>query len=77
MTGYDKKSVELSHRSSQPVAITLQVDIDGTGLWVTYQTFRIEPDEAVQYEFPTAFSACWIRAISDRDTKATVTLTYQ
>jgi hypothetical protein len=77
MTGYDKKSAEFSHRSSRQVTITLQVDIDGSGLWGDHRSFKIEPGEVFAYEFATGFSACWIRAVSDRDTKATLTLTYQ
>ena len=38
MTGYDRKSVELSHKSPDTINITLEVDIDGTGLWVPYTT---------------------------------------
>ena len=77
MTGYDRKSLELSHHSTQPVTITLQVDIDGTGLWVDYRAFQVEPNKTLTYQFPTGFSACWVRAVSDRDTKATLTLIYR
>jgi hypothetical protein len=77
MTGYDRKSVELSHRSANPVNITLEVDIDGTRLWVPYKTFSIKPDASVRHTFPDGFSAYWIRAASDTDTTATVQIEYR
>ncbi len=77
MTGYDKKHVKLFHQSSESVSITLQIDIDGNGTWVAFRSFVVEPDQVVDYEFPTGFSACWVRAVSDRDTEATLTLKYQ
>ncbi len=77
MTGYDRKNVELSHHSSERVTIKLQIDIDGKGTWVDYQSFTIEPAEVINHEFPIGFSACWVRAVSDRNTKATVKFTYR
>lgn len=77
MKGYDQMSVTMSHGSSQPVNITLEVDIDGTGLWVKYNSFEVPVGQPVQHSFPPEFSACWVRAISDSNTKATVQLTYR
>lgn len=77
MTGYDRKSVALSHESTSDIKITLEVDIDGTGLWVPYKTFPVKPDETVRHTFPDGFSAYWIRAISDTDAYATVQFEYR
>jgi hypothetical protein len=77
MTGYDQKSLELSHRSSTSVTFKLQVDIDGSGLWVDYREFPVAAGKTVAYQFPTGFSACWVRAISDQATNATLTFTYK
>lgn len=74
MTGYDRKSVRLSHQSSQSVTFTLQIDITGTGLWVNYRTFKAPPGEVVSHDSPAGFSARWIRAVSDQDVIATVLL---
>jgi hypothetical protein len=76
MTGYDRKSVLLSHRSAVPVRITLQVDLTGEGLWVDYQSFMPAPRTSLRHDFPAAFSAYWIRAVTDADTMATVQLKY-
>lgn len=77
MTGYDEKNMSLSHKSKEPVTVTLQVDIDGEGLWVDYQTFEVPPGKTIAHEFPKGFSACWIRAVSNRDATATVVLNYE
>jgi hypothetical protein len=77
MTGYDRKRVELSHASQHPIEITLEVDIDGTGLWVPYATFTVEPDETVDHAFPDGFCAYWVRAVAGSDTTATVQLEYR
>jgi hypothetical protein len=77
MTGYDQKSVRLSHAADHAVRISLEVDLTGTGLWVKYHDFTVPPAETVTHRFPAAFSACWIRAVSDTDTQATVDFEYR
>lgn len=74
MTGYDRKSVRIE--AEKEATIELQIDVDGTGLWMPYESFTVGPDSAVDHEFPVGFSAYWIRAVSDRDTVATVQFTY-
>jgi hypothetical protein len=75
MTAYDKKSVELS--ATNAARISLEVDIDGTGLWVPYKTFELEAGKAVAHTFPEGFSAYWVRATSDTATTATVWFKYE
>lgn len=75
MTAYDKKSVELAATSA--VSITLEVDIDGTGLWLPYETFELKAGEPVTHDFPEGFSAYWVRATSDADTNSTAWFTYE
>ncbi|MCG8649441.1 MAG: sulfatase, partial [Pirellulales bacterium] len=77
MTGYDKKSVRMSHQSSQNVTFTLQVDIDGTGLWCDYRSFQVEAGQEVAEEFPEGFSACWVRVVCDQDTTASCLFRYR
>ncbi len=77
MLGYDDKSFELSHQSSEVIEFTVQVDITGMGAWADYQSYRVAPGEALSERFPAGFSANWVRLISQRDTKATATFTYR
>jgi hypothetical protein len=74
MTAYDNKRVELT--SSKAATITLEVDVDGTGLWVPYKSFRLDTATPVHHIFPAGFSAYWVRAVSDTDTVATILFTY-
>ena len=75
MTGYDRKSTTIS--STDHTTITLEIDIDGTGLWVPYKGFGLEPGKTIAHEFPEGFSAYWIRATSSNATTATVTFMYE
>jgi hypothetical protein len=75
MTGYDKKTATL--RSSADARVTLEVDIDGTELWVPYKTFELKTGETVRHTFPEGFSAYWVRAVSSADTVATVLFSYE
>lgn len=77
MTGYDHKSVRISHDHSEPVSITLEIDIDGNGLWVKYKSFQVPNETTIRHEFPNQFSACWVRAVSDADVSATVQFEYR
>ena len=74
MTAYDKKSVELS--AVDATTITLEVDVDGTDLWVPYESFAIKAGETVSHTFPEGFSAYWVRATSAHDTTATAWFKY-
>jgi len=75
MTGYDEKSVEFT--SSVDAKFTIEVDIDGTGVWGGVETVSVQAGEALTYTFPEGFSAYWVRVKSDTDTKATALFTYQ
>lgn len=77
MTGYDQKHLTLSHTSKEPVQITIEVDIDGTGLWIAYRTFEVKPGEPLQHTFPVGFNAYWLRAKSAQATTATAQLDYK
>jgi hypothetical protein len=76
MTGYDRKRLTLSHTASELVTIRVQVDITGDHHWTTYGEFTVQPGQPVEYKFPAAFSAYWVRAVADRDTTATAIFHY-
>jgi hypothetical protein len=77
MTGYDRKRVELSHQSPEPVTFALEVDITGRGLWKTYDELTVEPQEVRMHEFPVGFAAHWVRLSVDRDCRATALFVYE
>lgn len=74
MTGYDRKAFDIS--VSEAATIRLEVDVDGTGLWIPYKSFSLKEGETFSDRFPEDFSAYWVRAVSDRDTTATVVFEY-
>ncbi|MCS7469992.1 hypothetical protein NZK35_25360 [Stieleria sp. ICT_E10.1] len=77
MKGYDQKTVTISHGGSKPVRITLQIDLDGNGRWVNHHRFDVPVGEPLRHEFPKGFSACWIRAVCNTETSATVQFDYR
>jgi len=77
MTAYDKKSLSLNHQSKEPVSFHVQVDLTGSGDWVTYKTIEVPAGETVDYTFPDAFTAYWVRTVADRDTTASAQLLYE
>jgi len=75
MTGYDRKSVTVSAESD--AKITLEIDVDGTGLWVPCKAFELKAGSPAKHLFPDGFSAYWVRAVCSVDTTATVTFRYE
>jgi len=76
MTGYDKKTVQLSHDSAEPVTITLEVDV-GDKRWVAYQSITVPPGQTVTHTFPAGYQAHWIRTLANKPCKATATFVYE
>lgn len=75
-TGYDRKSIELSHDAESMVSVTVEADYSGTGQWVPYRTFEVPAGRKIEHRFPDAFGAYWVRVTADRDCRATAQLTY-
>ncbi len=76
-TGYDRKRLTLSHAGNVPVTIRVEADFTGTGVWAEIVKLTVPPDMPVEYSFPDAFGAYWLRFIADQDTTATATLVYE
>jgi hypothetical protein len=77
MTGYDRKRVRLSHQSARPVTFRIEVDLDGNGLWRSYQSFDVPDGKPVEHTFPAGFAAYWVRAVASAPTTATVEFIYE
>jgi hypothetical protein len=76
MTGYDRKRVSLSHDAPEPVFMRLQVDVSGSGLWVTCNQIEVPARKTVQHKFPDAFGAYWVRVVANKDARATAQFAY-
>jgi len=77
MTGFDRKTVDLSHDAGGEVAFTIEVKFTPAGAWQTYQTVRAPAGETVQHVFPTGYSAHWVRIRADKACKATAWFVYE
>ncbi len=75
MTAYDEKSAVLS--ASEDCTITLEVDVDGTGLWMNYRSFQVSKGQSPDHTFPDGFSAYWVRATASVDAIASVQFSYR
>lgn len=67
MTGFDDKSLHLTHEADETVSFTVGVDVLGDGSWRTYQTISVSPGEYVHHEFSEGFGAHWVRLRSTVD----------
>jgi hypothetical protein len=77
LRGYENRTLNLSHDSSQSVKFQVEVDIMGDGDWLRYQSFDVKPGAATKHQFPAAFSAYWLRVKADTACKATAELVYE
>ncbi len=77
MWAYDKRTLRLSHDATRAVKFRVELDLDGTGLWVTHQTLEVQPGNARTYQFPDAIAARWLRVSTDADCTATAQLIYE
>lgn len=75
MTGYDRKKLTLE--ASEAVDVSIELDVTGDGNWQTYKQLELKPGSAVEYAFPDALSAYWIRFTANKDCTASAILEYR
>lgn len=76
MTGYDRKTLTLSHDASSAVPFVLEVDITGRGTWVAQDRWIIPPGREHVISLPDALSAYWARMRCDVDCRASAIFVY-
>jgi len=76
MTGFDKKTLHLSHDSDGFVSFKVEVDFLGDGSWKTYGTVTVDPNGYKPLVFPDGFSAHWVRITANKACKATAHFMY-
>ena len=77
MWGYDKRTLSLSHDSKEPVSFQIETDLTGTGMWVTFQHWVVQPNETRDVVFFEDWQARWVRVSADKDCTATAQLKYE
>ncbi len=73
--GYDERKLKL--RASEPVTIKVEADLTGDGLWVTHKSFAMSPGKTIEYKFPGAFQARWLRFTADGSARVTAQMEYR
>lgn len=77
MWAYDQRTLTLSHDQNVRVSFHLELDLTGTGLWVTYKHQEVAPGEKTALNFPPAIQARWLRVTADKACIATAWLKYE
>jgi hypothetical protein len=76
-TGYDRKSIAVSHKGGEVISFRIELDVTGEGDWVLYQNLDVKPGATASHEFPAACQAYWIRLVPAAATTATARLEYR
>ena len=74
---YDKKTLTLSHKGTQTVTFSVEIDPTGNNNFMKYHEFRVEPGKTFTFQFPEGFHGRWIRFRTDTNVNATAWLEYQ
>ena len=75
--GYDRRSLTLEHDQNVPVYFRVELDLTGTGVWVTWQHREVSPGEQARLEFEPAVQARWLRVTASDACTATAWLKYE
>lgn len=77
MWAYDQRTLTLSHDQNEPVSFHIELDLTGTGLWVTHKNHEVSPGEETALIFDPAIQARWLRVTADKACAATAWLKYE
>jgi hypothetical protein len=77
MWAYDQRTLTLSHDQNEPVSFHIELDLTGTGLWVTHKHHEVSPGEETALTFDPAIQARWLRVTADKACAATAWLKYE
>jgi hypothetical protein len=77
MWAYDQRTLTLSHDQNEPVRFHIELDLTGTGLWVSYKHYEVSPGEETALTFEPAIQARWLRVTTDKACAATAQLKYE
>lgn len=76
MTGYDHKTVRLSHDRSEDVEFIIEIDYMADDTWHIYNTIMVPAGQEIIHTFPEGFNAHWVRVKVNLDCKATAWFSY-
>jgi hypothetical protein len=76
MYGFDRKSLHIWHDQPTDVVFNIEVDVAGNGEFRSYAKKTVKPGEYMHHEFPSGFSARWVRITANKNGKATAWFIY-
>jgi hypothetical protein len=74
-TAYDRK--RLTIKTTAAASVRIEADYTGTGTWAVFTTLAVRADQPLEYQFPDAFGAYWVRLVSDSNLTATAVFTWE
>lgn len=77
LTGFDRRTLTLSHDHPSTVTIRVEADLTGDGHWHLYRAFDVPAGGDLTHTFPEAWSAAWLRTTADTSCRATAWLEYE
>jgi hypothetical protein len=77
MWAYDQRTITLSHDQNESVSFHIELDLTGTGLWVTWHRRDVFPNAPINLTFEPAIQARWLRVTADKACAATAWLKYE
>jgi hypothetical protein len=77
MTGFSEKTLRLSHDGPAALAVRVEVDLTGSGLWVPYGTFVVPAGRTFEHRFPDGYNAYWLRTAASAGARVTAQLSYR
>lgn len=75
--GYDQRSISFSHTGSEQIDFKIELDLTGTGIWLTYQWARVQPGETREVIIHPDIQARWLRVTAEKACAATAWLKYE
>jgi hypothetical protein len=76
MTGFDRKTLVITHSSQTAARFRIEADIAGNGQWAKVFEVEAPAGKPLRFEFPPAFGAYWVRVVPQTALTASATLSY-
>jgi hypothetical protein len=75
--GYDKRTLALSHNNEGTIAMNIELDLTGAGLWIPWKTLNVAASTTEKHNFPVELQARWLRVTTNKTCVATAQLSYE
>ncbi len=76
MYGFDRKCLHLKNEGKESAAFRIEVDVLGDGTFSSYAKIPVAASSYAHHEFPSGFSAQWVRLVPEDDALVTAHFVY-